>query len=292
MFKLPDLGGRAAIVTGASRGIGRAVALRLAEAGCNVCVAAKSTASSDHLPGSIHETAAEVEKLGRKAIAVRTDVRSTADLEAMVKATAEAFGRVDILVNNAGALWWQDVVQTPPKRYDLVMEVNARASFMASHFALPHMIAGGWGHIIMMSPPVDLAVVPHKTAYFMSKFGMTLIAHGLAGEVADHNVAANALWPATLIESQATINFGIGDRSQWRKADILADATLAICAHEPRTLTGNALIDEEALKLVGVDDFGPYACVPGSTPPTMAALAFETTHGRGGSPHARRPGSG
>jgi citronellol/citronellal dehydrogenase len=289
MFKLPDLSGRAAIVTGASRGIGKAVALRLAEAGCDVCVAAKSTTSRDTLPGSIVETADEVEKLGRKAIAVRTDVRSAADLEAMVKATKDAFGRVDILVNNAGALWWKDVVDTPPNRFDLVMEVNARAAFVASHFALPHMLEGGWGHIIMMSPPVNIAATPHKTGYLMSKFGMTLVAHGLAGEVADRNVACNALWPATLIESQATINFGIGDRSLWRKADILADATLAICSFEPRTLTGNALIDEVILHKVGVADLSGYACVEGALPPPMDQLDASTTHGRGGNPFARIP---
>jgi citronellol/citronellal dehydrogenase len=290
MFKLPDLRGRAAIVTGASRGIGKAVALRLAEAGCDVCVAAKSTESRPNLPGSIGETAAAIEELGQKSIAVRTDVRSAADLEAMVKETVSAFGRLDILVNNAGALWWQDVVDTEPRRFDLVMEVNARAAFLASHFALPHMLEGGWGHIIMMSPPVDIAITPHKTAYFISKFGMTLVAHGLAGEVADRNVACNALWPATLIESQATINFAIGDESQWRKADIIADATLAICSYKPSEITGNAFIDEDVLKLYGVDDLSSYACVEGATPPPMDQLSADTTHGRGGNPFKRIPG--
>ena len=282
MFKLPDLSGRAAIVTGASRGIGKAVALRLAEAGCDVCVAAKTVEPRPDLPGTIGETAAAVEALGRRAIAVRTDVRSAADLEAMVRAAKDAFGRIDVLINNAGALWWKDVSDTPPNRYDLVMEVNARASFLASHFVLPHMLEGGWGHIVMMSPPVNVDAVPHKTAYSMSKFGMTLVAHGLAGEVADRNVACNALWPATLVESQATINFGIGGREMWRKSDILADATLAICSFEPSTLTGNAFIDEEILSKVGVTDFSSYACVEGTTPLKMTDLQASTTHGRGG----------
>jgi len=285
MFKLPDLDGRAAIVTGASRGIGKAVALRLAEAGCDVCVAAKSLEATPDLPGTITETAAAIEQLGRRAIAVRTDVRSATDLESMVATCADALGRVDILVNNAGALWWRDVIDTPPNRFDLVMNVNARAAFIASHFALPHMLKGGWGHIIMMSPPVDVAAAPHKTAYFISKFGMTLVAHGLAGETAADNVACNALWPATLVESQATINFSIGDRAQWRKADIIADATLAICGHEPKELTGNAFIDEDVLRRVGVTDFGSYACVEGSEPHRMDELALDTTHNRGGSAH-------
>lgn len=289
MFKLPDLSGRVAIVTGASRGIGKAVALRLAEAGCDVCVAAKSVRSREQLPGTIHDTAAEIEEHGRRALAIRTDVRSPDDIETMVRRTVDELGRLDILVNNAGALWWNDVVDTPPRRFDLMMQVNARAAFIASHFALPHMIEGGWGHIIMMSPPVNVAAAPHKTGYFISKFGMTLIAHGLAGEVADQNVGCNALWPATLIESQATINFAIGSREQWRKADVLADATLAICAHEPRELTGNAFIDEEILEMVGVDDFASYACVEGASPARMDQLDPETTHGRGGNPFARRP---
>lgn len=289
MFELPDLSGRVAIVTGASRGIGKAVALRLAEAGAAICVAAKSTRSREALPGTIFDTRDAIEAAGGRAIAVRTDVRKVADLEAMVRATEEAFGKVDILVNNAGALWWKDVRDTPPRRFDMMMEVNARAAFVTSHLVLPGMIERRWGHIVMMSPPIDVARVPHKTGYLISKLGMTLVAHGLAGEVGDDNVACNALWPATLIESQATINFQIGGPRQWRKADIVADATLAICSFEPAELTGNALIDEEALRLVGVEDFDAYACVPDGEPARMDELALEATHGRGGNPFARRP---
>jgi citronellol/citronellal dehydrogenase len=288
-FVHPNLRGRVAIVTGASRGIGKAVALRLAEAGCCVCVAAKSERSRRQLPGTIQETADAIRAGGGEAIAVRTDVRSPEAIEAVIATTVERWGRLDILVNNAGALWWKDVADTPVRRFDMMMQTNARAAFVASHYALPHMIAGGFGHIIMMSPPVNVNVVPHKTGYLMSKFGMTLIAHGLAGEVADQNVACNALWPATLIESQATINFAIGERSQWRKADILADATLAICGFEPRDLTGNAFIDEEVLTMVGVTDFSSYACVRGAEPLRMADLRPEVTHGRGGNPSAKRP---
>jgi citronellol/citronellal dehydrogenase len=288
-FPLPNLSGRVALVTGASRGIGKAVALRLAQAGADICVAAKSLESKPSLPGSIRETAAEVEALGRRAVAVQTDVRDETQIERMITRCVEELGSVDILVNNAGALWWHDVVATPAKRFDLVMSVNARASFLAAHYALPHMIERGFGHIIVMSPPVDVSHTPHKTAYFISKFGMTLLAHGLAGEVADQNIACNALWPATLVESQATINFGIGERSMWRKPDILADATVAICGFEPRELTGNALLDEEALGLVGITNFDNYACVAGTKPPPMSELTGATTHGRGGNPFARRP---
>ena len=146
------------------------------------------------------------------------------------------------------------------------MDVNARASFLTAHHCLPHMKKNGWGHIINMSPPIALEMVPQKVAYCISKFGMTLVAHGLAEEVRGQGIACNALWPATVIESQATINFGLGDRSQWRKADILADAVLAIVGHQPSDLTGQALIDEDILAKVGVTDFSPYLCVPDGEP--------------------------
>lgn len=270
MRSIPDLEGRVAIVTGSSRGIGKAVALALARAGCDVCVAAKTVEPDPRLPGTIVDTKREIEALGRTAIAVATDVRRAEDIEAMVARTVEELGRVDILINNAGALWWKNVLDTPAKRFDLVMQVNARASFLAAQACLPHMIEQGWGHIVMMSPPIELGMVPGKVAYSISKFGMTLLALGLGAEVAKHGVAANALWPATMIESQASIGFGLGGPAQWRKADILADATLAIVGHEPPSLTGQALLDEEILKRVGVEDFDQYACVPGGTPIRIA----------------------
>src|SRR5437879_2082505 len=162
---------RVAIITGASRGIGRALALGLARAGWSVVVAAKSIASTDKLPGSIHTVAAEVESLGAAALPVQVDVRDEQQIEAMAARTLERFGRVDLLVNNAGALWWQPVLETPAKRFDLVMAVNARAAFLTARAVLPHMIERKWGHIINMSPPIDLKIVPGKIAYFISKFG-------------------------------------------------------------------------------------------------------------------------
>ena len=266
MFDKPDLTGKVAIITGSSRGVGKAVALALAEAGCDICVAAKSIEVKPGLPGSINETKAEIEALGRRAIAVQTNVREDVEIANMVNKTVEAFGRVDIMVNNAGALWWKNVEDTPAKRFDLVMDVNARASFLSAQYCLPHMKKNGWGHIINMSPPIAVEMVPGKVAYCISKFGMTLVAHGLAEEVRSHGIACNALWPATLIESQASINFGLGDRSQWRKADILSDAVLAIVGHDPKDLTGLALIDEEILSRVGVTDWDSYLCEPGGEP--------------------------
>jgi len=262
----PDLTGQVAVITGSSRGIGKNIALRLARAGADIVVAAKSELSRDSLPGSIHETVSEIEALGRQALAVRTNVRDPEQLESMVEAALERFGRIDILINNAGALHWRSIADTPPKRYDLMMEVNARAAFVASHFVLPHMIERGSGTIIQMSPPIDLRMLPGKTGYCMSKFGMSLLAMGMGAEVKATEIKSCALWPATAIESQATINHKLGGPQYWRKADILADAVGAILAANSEQVNGKCLVDEDVLSLMGVSDFEQYNCVEGGTP--------------------------
>jgi citronellol/citronellal dehydrogenase len=260
------LQGRVAIVTGASRGIGRAVALGLARAGCHVVIAAKSTTSTDKLPGSIFTVAAEVEALGVQALPVQVDLRDETQIETLAARTRERFGRIDVLVNNAGALHWTNLLDTPAKRFDLVMGVNARAAFLCCRAVLPTMIEKRWGHIINMSPPLDASMVPGRIAYAISKLGMTLLSLGLAQEVRQHNIAVNSLWPVTIIESQASINWQLGTPSQWRKADILVDCVLKMVAKEPPELTGQALLDEDFLRREGVTDFAGYACVPGTQP--------------------------
>jgi citronellol/citronellal dehydrogenase len=262
----PDLTGQVAVITGSSRGIGKNIALRLARAGADIVVAAKSELSRDSLPGSIHETVSEIEALGSQALAVRTNVRDAEQLESMVEAALERFGRIDILINNAGALHWRSIADTPPKRYDLMMEVNARAAFVASHFVLPHMIERGSGTIIQMSPPIDLRMLPGKTGYCMSKFGMSLLAMGMGAEVKATEIKSCALWPATAIESQATINHKLGGPQYWRKADILADAVGAILAANSEQVNGKCLVDEDVLSMMGVSDFEQYNCVEGGTP--------------------------
>jgi citronellol/citronellal dehydrogenase len=264
------LDGRVAIVTGASRGIGRALALGLAREGCRVVVAAKSVQPRDRLPGSIHTVAAEVEALGGEALPLQVDVREADQIEVMARATVERFGRIDILINNAGALFWQPLLETPPKRFDLVMGVNVRAAFLCARAVLPGLIERRWGHIINMSPPLDLALVPGRIAYAISKLGMTLLTHGLAEEVRPHNVAVNSLWPVTVIESQASINWQLGTPETWRKADILVDCVLRLVRKEPAEVTGRALLDEDFLREEGISDFSGYACVPGTEPPRLA----------------------
>ena len=235
---------RVAVITSASRDIGRAAAAGLARAGWAVVIAAKSVTPTEKLPGSIFTVAAEVEALGAQSqalFAVQVDVRDEHQIEALAGRTLERFGRIDLLINNAGALHWQSLLETPAKRFDLVMGVNARAAFLCARAVLPAMTQQRWGHIINMSPPLDLGLVPGRIAYAISKLGMTLLTHGLAAEVRQHNIAVNSLWPVTIIESQASINWGLGNRAQWRTPDILMDCVLRIVAKEPGTFTGQAL---------------------------------------------------
>lgn len=257
---------KVAIVTGASRGVGRAVALALAREGASVTLAAKTVEPHPKLPGTLGSVAAEIEALGGKALTVQTDVRDPEQIDRMVAKTAEKFGRVDILVNNAGAAWWYGVPETPANKWNLVNEVNGRATFLASRAAFAEMKKNKFGHIVNMSPPIKPEMAEGKVAYMISKFAMTLCTIGMAPEFAHDNVAVHSLWPVTLIESYATINLGLGGPENWRKADILADATVALVTADPKTTTGKAWIDEDVLRAAGVTDFAKYACVPGTTP--------------------------
>ena len=231
---------RVAIITGSSRGIGRDIALRLAEEGCHIVVVGKTVEPHPKLPGTIHTVAAEVEAKGVKALPVQCDVRNIEAIDAMVAKTLETFGKVDILINNAGALWWQPLMKTPAKRFDLMMDINARAPFYAAQAVLPNMMENKYGHIINMSPPVNLEHVPYHIGYTISKYGMTLITHGLAEEMKDNNIGVYSLWPETMIESLATINWGLGDESMWRKPSIMSDAVVELVSGEPLKRSGRA----------------------------------------------------
>jgi citronellol/citronellal dehydrogenase len=251
MAENKPLAGRVAIVTGSSRGIGRAMVLRLAREGAGVVVTGKSESGTDRLPGSIHTVAQEVEQAGGTALPIRVDVRYEDEVKAMVDQTVEKFGRVDILVNNAGALWWQPVLQTPPKRYDLMWEINVRAAYLCAYYALPHMVQQHWGHIINCSPPITTEPSPGHVAYMTTKMGMTRMAIGIAAEHERDGIASNSLWPVTIIESLASINWGLGDRSQWRSPEILCDAMMEILRSEPPSLTGQQILDEPFLRSRG-----------------------------------------
>jgi citronellol/citronellal dehydrogenase len=266
-MRFPD---RVAIITGASRGVGRALALGLAREGCHIVVAAKSTEEKPELPGTVYSVAAEVGELGRQALPFPVDVRDEQRLQQLVAATLERFGRVDFLINNAGALYWQDVADTPARRYDLVNAVNARASFIAARECVAPMRKQGYGHILNMSPPFEPRAAAGKVAYAISKLGMTLLTFGLAEELAGTGVAVNSLWPETMVESFATIRHQLGDRAMWRTPEILVDATVGIFGKDPQRFSGHALLDETFLREeCGVTDFSRYRCDPAGEPPKV-----------------------
>lgn len=256
---------KVAFITGATRGIGKACALRLAREGWDIVVAARSVEEDPRLPGTIQSASDEISQFGTDVLGVPCNVRDDAQVKDAARAALERFGRVDVVINNAGALWWRNMDETPLKRFDLVVGVNARGAYAVTEAFLPTMKAQRSGHVITMSPPIDPAMAPGQIAYYISKFGMTLIALGIAEEMRDYNIYGTALWPKTIIESYATMNFGMGDSRLWRKADILADAVWEILQH-PECSNGRALIDEEFLREVGYTDFDHYACVEGSKP--------------------------
>lgn len=264
---------KVAIVTGASRGIGKGLALALAKRGAAVVVAAKTMEPNAKLAGTVPETVREVEAAGGQALGVRCDVRKQEDLEGLVGAALERFGRIDVLINNAGVMWIESLDATPEKRFDLVMDVNFRAPFVLSRLCVRDMKKRGWGHVVYMSPPVGVDGLQHtggKIAYMASKFSATLLAMGLARELEGRGIACNALWPRTLIETLATINLGIGSPEDWRKSSIVVDATMALLEQDPMKVSGKALMDEDVLRgYAGVTDFTPYRVIPDREPTPM-----------------------
>jgi citronellol/citronellal dehydrogenase len=264
-----QLEGKVAIVTGASRGIGRALSIALAAEGASVVLASKTTVPNPKLPGTLEDVQAEIEEAGGKAIVHQTDVREEVQIESLVSTTVKELGGLDILINNAGALFWAPVEQTPAKRFDLVIDVNVRAAFLCAAAAIPHLRKRGGGSIVNMSPPVSPGCTTNRVAYMISKFGMSMLAEGLAGEVDKDGIKVWSLWPVTMVESQATIGHGMGDPSVWRTPAIVVDSTLALITGKAKIPSGKSVYDEEVLLAVGVKDFARYACVAGTSPPRM-----------------------
>ena len=259
-----SLKGKTLFITGGSRGIGLAIALKAAADGANIAIAAKTVEPHPKLEGTIHTAAAAIEKAGGKALALRVDVREEAAVKAALDATAAKFGGIDIVVNNASAIQLTQVAATEIRRYDLMMGINARGTFMVSKYALPHLAKAANPHILMLSPPLDMQTkwfAPH-TAYSMAKFGMSLVVLGLAGEQRG-KIAVNALWPRTTIATTAIKNLLGGDAimRMSRTPDILAEAAYRII-HKPKTFTGNFLIDDTFLAGEGIADFDQYRVDP------------------------------
>lgn len=258
---------RVVVITGASRGVGAACAVALAEAGAHLVLAAKTVDAHPTLPGTLQDTAAAVRAAGRQALVVQADVRRDDEATGVIEQAVAAFGRVDALVNNAGAIHLGNIANFPAKRFDLVMGVNARASFILAQAALPWLRRGG-GHVLMMSPPLVTSMAAGKAPYLLSKLGMTLFAAALDAE--EPAVAACALWPVTLIQTAATEVNGLGHPDVWRTPAILADATVALLDRDPASCSFRAWLDEEVLAAAGVTELGPYACVPGADPPPLS----------------------
>ena len=267
------LDGKVAIVTGASRGIGKVICKTFAREGACIVVAAKTADPHPKLPGTIHDTVEEIERDGGKAAAIQVNVREGEAIDEMVRQSVDAFGRIDILINNAGAIFIADAEATTAKKFDLVMDVNARAAFLCSRAVIPHMTHGG--HIVMMSPPIAPRALKGKVAYGLSKLGMSMVAIGLAEEVRHRNISVNALWPVTAVESQATIHFEMGSKEDWRRPEVLADATLELVCTPPGKRTGLTLYDEEVLGWAGITDLDKYAVVPGTKPGPYSKTLFE-----------------
>jgi citronellol/citronellal dehydrogenase len=255
------------LITGGSRGVGAAVARAVARQGAHVALAAKTIDPHPRLPGTLGEVAEEIRAMGQQALTIQTDIRFPDQVEAMVAATMERFGRIDALINNAGAIYWGTTTEFPAKRYDLVMDVNVRGAFLCSQAVIPHMRERG-GHILMMSPPINPKAAVGKAPYIISKFGMTMV--GMAIDAEEPSIAAHALWPITGIRTAATVNLGMGDDSAWRTPEILADATVELLVQDPAKCTFRAWLDEEVLSMAGITDLDSYSCVPGSTPDPMS----------------------
>lgn len=261
-----SLAGKTLLITGASRGIGLAIARRAARDHANVAVVAKTDLPHPKLPGTIHTAAAEIEALGGRALPLAVDIRDEAKVAGAVERTVATFGGIDILVNNASAIHLADVQHTDIRRFDLMHAVNTRGSFVVSKLAIPHLERAANPHILMLSPPLDFREewFARHTAYSMAKFGMSLLVLGLAGELRQKGIAVNALWPRTIIATAAIQNLLGGEAAiaRSRTPEIVADAAYLVFRKPSRSFSGNFLIDDAFLAAEGETDLDRYRVDP------------------------------
>jgi citronellol/citronellal dehydrogenase len=261
-----SLKGKTLFVTGASRGIGLAIAVRAAKDGANIAIAAKTAEAHPKLPGTIYTAADEIEKSGGKALPIVCDIRFEDQVVAAVEKTAATFGGIDICVNNASAISLTGTLQTDMKRYDLMNQINARGTYLVSRTCIPHLRRAANPHVLMLSPPLDMAAKWFKghTAYTMAKFGMSMCVLGMAAEFADEGIAFNALWPRTGIATAAIRNALAGEAgmAMCRTPDILSDAAYLVFSKRAKEFSGNFLIDDTFLAANGVTDFDRYRVDP------------------------------
>jgi citronellol/citronellal dehydrogenase len=262
---MASLKGKTLFVSGASRGIGLAIALRAARDGANIAIAAKTGAPHPKLPGTIHTAAAEIEVAGGKALPLLVDIRFEDQVYRAVEQAVGRFGGIDILVNNASAIGLTSTLETPMKRYDLMMGVNARGTFLCSQACLPHLKKASNPHILMLSPPLDMRpkwFAPHL-AYTMAKYGMSMCVLGMAEEFRASGIAVNALWPRTIISTAALQVIPGAEAERGRTPEIVADAAWHILTSDSRTTTGNFFIDDDVLAAAGITDLSGYAVAKG-----------------------------
>lgn len=256
------------LITGASRGIGKAIGLRLAAEGANIVIASKSVEENPKLGGTIFSAAQEMEQAGGKALAVQCDIRFEDQIDNVVAQAVEKFGGIDILINNASAINLTTTEKTEPKRFDLMYDINVRGTFMVSRACIPYLKKSTNAHILNLSPPVnmDMKWFENHLAYTISKYDMSMIAMGLAAELKKYNVAANTLWPRTTIATAAVQNLLGGDMlmKMSRTPEIIADAAYYILSKPATQCTGNTFIDEEVLAKEGITDLSKYSVVPGA----------------------------
>jgi citronellol/citronellal dehydrogenase len=267
---MATLAGKTLFITGASRGIGKAIGIRAARDGANVVIAAKTAEPHPKLPGTIYTAAEEIEAAGGKALPLVVDIRFEEQIQAAVQKAVETFGGIDVLVNNASAINLTGTRQTPMKRFDLMHQINTRGTFACSQACIPHLEKAENPHILNLSPPLNMEArwfAPH-VAYTMAKFGMSMCVLGMAEELRRDGIAVNALWPRTVIATAAVQNLLGGDETikRSRKPEIMADAAHAVLVRNSREATGNFYIDEDVLRAEGVTDFDAYAMTPGAEP--------------------------
>ena len=262
--------GKVIFITGASRGIGKAIAIRCAREGARIAIAAKTDTPHPKLPGTIHSAAEECRQAGGEALPLMCDIRDEEQVIKALKETADKWGRIDVVVNNASAISLTSTEDTPAKRYDLMNQVNARGTWLVSKHALPYLLKSDNPHILMLSPPLTFEqrwFEPH-VAYTMAKFGMSMCVLGLSGEYGQkYGIAVNALWPRTAIDTAAMAMVpGVADeRSKLRRPEIMADAAFVILSQNSREYTGQFAIDDDVVKSQGVHDLDHYAVTPGTT---------------------------
>jgi citronellol/citronellal dehydrogenase len=264
---MATLQGKTIFITGASRGIGKAIGLAAARDGANVVVTGKTSVPNPKLPGTIHDAAAEMEAAGGRALALELDVRDADAIPVAMARAAGHFGGIDVLVNNASAIFIAGTASTPVKRYDLMNQVNARGTFLCTQAALPYLERAANPHVLMISPPLDMRArwFAHHVAYTIAKFGMSMCVLGMAEEFRPQGIAVNALWPRTVIDTAALNLLGGESLARHsRKPGIVADAARAILLRDSRTATGNFYVDDEVLAEEGVTDLSGYSVVPGA----------------------------